>query len=234
MWLSFLFSRARKRYGQGQTLQQGATKVVAAETEGILIQIGLEIFLGQAMIGAQNKRLGVADHDVQPMEKAGIRIVGLVFMGVVLQRRDITAVAIGVDLTVISEGSVDKFLHRHLLDIGGYPHFQEMGIALLIQRQRYESLCLFCAPAPLFTCCWTAKVRVIKFNDPTQLMGFIPLVHGNADASEHGPGGFIGRSKHCRQLSGGNAPLVLTHKIERQKPLRQRHMGLVQHCPRRH
>ena len=186
------------------------------------------------MIGAQNKRLGVADHDVQPMEKAGIRIVGLVFMGVVLQRRDITAVAIGVDLTVISEGSVDKFLHRHLLDIGGYPHFQEMGIALLIQRQRYESLCLFCAPAPLFTCCWTAKVRVIKFNDPTQLMGFIPLVHGNADASEHGPGGFIGRSKHCRQLSGGNAPLVLAHKIERQKPLRQRHMGLVQHCPRRH
>ena len=123
MWLSFLFSRARKRYGQGQTLQQGATKVVAAETEGILIQIGLEIFLGQAMIGAQNKRLGVADHDVQPMEKAGIRIVGLVFMGVVLQRRDVTTIAIAEDLAAIGEGSMGKFPHRRLLDIGRYPHF---------------------------------------------------------------------------------------------------------------
>ena len=64
MWLSLLFSRARKRNGQGQALQQSTAKVTAVETEGILIQIGLEIFLGQAMVGAQNKRLGVADHDV--------------------------------------------------------------------------------------------------------------------------------------------------------------------------
>ncbi len=40
--------------------------------------------------------------------------------------------------------------------------------------------------------------------------------------------------KNCRQLDAGNAPLVLVHKMERQKPLCQRHMGLVQQCPCRH
>lgn len=69
MWLSLLISQARKRNGQGQTLQQGRAKVAAAETEGILVQIGLEVFFGQAMIGTQDKRFGIADHDVQPMEK---------------------------------------------------------------------------------------------------------------------------------------------------------------------
>ena len=186
------------------------------------------------MIGAQNKRLGVAGHDVQPMKEAGIRVVGLVFMDVVLQRRDVTTIAIAEDLAAIGEGSVGKFPHRCLLDIGRYPHFQKAGIALLIQGQRYENLRFFCAPPPLFPCCWATKVRIINFDDSAQLMSFIPLAHGNADAFEHESGSFVGRAKHCRQLNGGNAPLVLTHKIERQKPLRQRHMGLVQYCPRRH
>lgn len=44
MWLSLLISHVRKRYSQGQTLQQGSAKVAAVETEGILVQIGLEIF----------------------------------------------------------------------------------------------------------------------------------------------------------------------------------------------
>lgn len=83
MWLFLLISQVRKRNSQGQALQQGSAKVAAAEAEGILIQIGLEIFPGQAMIGAQDKRLSVADHYVQPMEKAGI--VGFVFMGVPLR-----------------------------------------------------------------------------------------------------------------------------------------------------
>ena len=64
MWLSHLISQTRKRYRQNQTLQQGRAKVAAAEAEGKLVQIGLEVFFGQAMIGAQDKRFGVADHDV--------------------------------------------------------------------------------------------------------------------------------------------------------------------------
>ena len=178
-WLSLLFSRVRKRNSQGQALQQGSAKVAAAETERVFIQIGLEIFLGQAMIGAQNKRLGVADHDVQPMEEAGIRGVGVIFMGVVLQRRDVTAIAIAEDHAAIGEGSVGKFPHRHLLNIGRYPHFQKTGIALLIQGQRYENLRFFCALPPLFSCCWATKVRIIKVDDSAQLMSFISLDNGN-------------------------------------------------------
>ena len=41
LWLSLLFSWARKRYGQGQAFQQGRAKVAAAKTKGILIQIRL-------------------------------------------------------------------------------------------------------------------------------------------------------------------------------------------------
>ena len=37
--------------GQGQALQESGAERAAAETEGILIQIGLKIFLRQAMIG---------------------------------------------------------------------------------------------------------------------------------------------------------------------------------------
>ena len=231
MWLSLLISHARKRYRQGQTLRQGRAKVAAAEAEGKLVQIGLEVFLGQAMIGTQDKRFGVADHDVQPMEQAGIGVIGFVFMEVALQSWKVTAITIAVDHAAIGKGGMGKFLHRRLLDVGRYPHFQKVRIALLIQRQRHENLLFFCAPAPLFTHCWATKVRIIKFDDTAQLMGFIPLAHSGANAPEHGPCGFVGSPKHCRQLHCGNTPLVLAHEIERQKPLRQWHMGLVQHCP---
>ena len=159
---------------------------------------------GISWIGTQDKCLGVADRDVQPMEKAGIGIVRFVFMGVALQGRNVIVIAIAVDLTAISDGGMGKFSHGCLLHIGCHPHFQKAGIAPLIQRQRHKSLRLFCAPTPLFPCCWAAKVRNIKFDDPAQLMAFISLAHGNADAPEHGSGGFVCRSKHCHQLNGGN------------------------------
>lgn len=82
----------------------------------------MKVFLGQAMIGAQNKSFCVADDDAQPMEKAGIGIVGSVFMGVAFQCRDVAEIAIAVDHAVVSESSVGKFLHRCLFDIGCYLH----------------------------------------------------------------------------------------------------------------
>ncbi len=139
-------------------------------------------------------------------------------MGVALQGRNIAAIAIAVDLAAVGEGGMGRFLHRRLLDIGRYPHFQKAGITPFIQGQCYENLFLFCAPAPLFSCCWASKVRIVKFNGPAQLMGFIPLAHGSANTPEHGPRGFVGSPKHHRQLHSGNASLVLTHKIECQKP----------------
>lgn len=78
------------------------------------------------------------------MKETGIRIVKLVFMSVALQRWDITAISITVDLTVIGKGSMGKFPHGYMLDIGCYPHFQKAGIASFIQRKRRESLRFFC------------------------------------------------------------------------------------------
>lgn len=47
------------------------------------------------MIGTQDKRLSVAEHDVKPMEEAGIGIVGFVFMGEAIQGRNVAAITIG-------------------------------------------------------------------------------------------------------------------------------------------
>ena len=51
------------------------------------------------MIGTQDKRFGIADHDVQPMEKAGIGIVEFVFMSIAIQGRNVAAITIAVDFT---------------------------------------------------------------------------------------------------------------------------------------
>ena len=93
----------------------------------------------------------IADDNVQPMEKAGIGIIRIVLMIIVFQCGDVTAVAITANRTALGKGNVGKFLHGRLLEIGGHPHFQKLGIAMLIQRQCHESLSLFCAPAPLLT-----------------------------------------------------------------------------------
>ena len=192
----------RSTNGNNQTLNQRRAKTAAAEAERKLVQIGLKIFLVQAMIGAKNKSLGVADDDVQPVEKAGIRIIGSVFVGVAFQRGNVTAIAVAVDHAAISKDSVGKFLHSCLLEIGCHIHFQKEGIAPLIQRQCHKNLRFFCAPAPLFACRRATKVRIIKFDDAVQLMSSIPLPHSNADASEHEPSGFVSCSDHCCQLNG--------------------------------
>ena len=108
----------RSTNGNNQTFNQRRAKTAAAEAERILIQIGLEVFLGQVMIGAQDKCLGVADDDVQPVEQTGIGIVGSMLVGVAFQRRDVTAITVAVDHASISKGSVGKFLHRRLFEVG--------------------------------------------------------------------------------------------------------------------
>ncbi len=66
------------------------------------------LLLGQAMVSTQDKRLGVADHDVQPMEQTRIGIVEFVLMGIALQSRDITPVTITVNCTARGKRSLGK------------------------------------------------------------------------------------------------------------------------------
>ena len=136
--------------------------------------------------------------------------------------------------TALGKRSLGKFFDTGPLDLLCDPHLGIERIPPLIQRHGHKNFRLFCTTAPFFANSWPTKVRIIKLDNLAQLMGFIPLAHGNTDASEHGPGGFVGCSKHRRQLNGGNAPLILAHKIECQKPLRQWHMALVKHCSRCH
>ncbi len=140
----------RRADGQSQTVQKGITKGAATEAETKLIEIRLQIAFRQAVVGAQDERLGVADHDVQPMEQAGVRVVGLMLVGIALQCWNVAAIAVTANHTFFCKGRSSKFSDRSLLDVCSHPHFEIAGIAILVQRQRHENLRLFRTASPLF------------------------------------------------------------------------------------
>ena len=171
-------------------------KVTAAEAEAIFVKVGLEVLLGQAMISTQDERLGVANHDMQPMEQTRVGIVGLVLMGIALQSRDIAPVTITVNRTARGKRSLGKFFDRGPPDILRDPHLGIEGIPTLIQKHSRKNFRLFRAPAPFLSNSWTTKVGVVKLNGPIEPMGFVPLTHSGTDTHEHIPCGFIGRPQH--------------------------------------
>lgn len=111
MWLSLLVSHGGAGHGVNQPLSQQAAKSAAAEAERKLVQVGLKMVLGQAVVGSQNERLGIADHNMQPVEHTAVGIIGLMFVGVILKRRDITAVTIAADGAVGCNSTVGKLFH---------------------------------------------------------------------------------------------------------------------------
>lgn len=52
--------------------QRPMAKVTAAKAETQFVEAGLKILIRQTKIRAQNERFSVADHNVQPLEQAGI------------------------------------------------------------------------------------------------------------------------------------------------------------------
>lgn len=76
------------------------------------------------MISSQYEGFGVAGDDVQPVEQAGIGVVRLVFMGIVLQRRDIAAVAVAANCASLGKRGLGKFFDRCPLDIRSDHHLE--------------------------------------------------------------------------------------------------------------
>lgn len=109
----------------------------------------MKVLLGQAMIGAQNKCLGVADDDVQPMEKAGMGIVGFVFMGIAFQRRDVTAIAIAVDLAAIVKSGMVNFFTYACLILSVTRIFRKRGLPRSSKDNATKTFA-FSVPHPLF------------------------------------------------------------------------------------
>ena len=231
MWLSLLVSHLGASHGVDQPLSQQAAKSAAAEAEHKLIQAGLEMVFGQAVVGSQNKRFGVADHNMQPVEHTAVGVIGLMFVGVVLKCGNITAVTITADGAAGCNGAVGKFSHGGLLDILCHAHFKVLRIAVLVQRQSYENLCLFRTTAPFAARCWASKVGIIKLYNTRQQMRYVPLSHGGSNAPKHRPCGFIGYADLVGQLNGGEPSFVLGDEIESQKPLAQADMTMMQNCP---
>lgn len=94
-----------------QSLSQQSAKSAAAEAERKLIQVGLKMILGKAVVGSQNERLGIADHNMQPVEHTAVGIIVLILVGVILKRRDIAAVTVAADGAASRNGTVGKLPH---------------------------------------------------------------------------------------------------------------------------
>ena len=111
MWLSLLVSHPGASHGVDQPLRQQAAKSAAAEAERKLIQVGLKMVLGKAVVGSQKERLGIAHNNMQPVEHTAVGVIGLMLVGVILKRGDITVVTIAADGAAGCNGTVDKLSH---------------------------------------------------------------------------------------------------------------------------
>ena len=100
----------RKCNGNKQTLREGGTEGTAGEAEAKLVQVGLQVMLGQTVVGSQNKSLGVAEYNVQPMKHTGTRVISTVFMVIAFQRGDVAAVTVALDHAIIREALLRKLL----------------------------------------------------------------------------------------------------------------------------
>lgn len=179
------------------------------------------------MIDAGNESLGIADHDMEPVKQAGVGIVDLVLVRKIFQGRDVAAITTTADHTVLRKSGLGKFSDGSLFDVGCDPHFEMTWIALAVQRQRNKSLRLFRTTTPLFALYRTAKVCIVEVYHAVKLMLPVPLAHSCADSLEHTPGSLIGRPQLAGELDCRNPAFILAHQIEGQKPLHQRHMGLM-------
>lgn len=94
-----------------QALGQQAAKSAAAEADRKLTQVGPKMFLGKAVVGFQNECLGIADHNMQPVEHTAVGVIGLILVGVILKGRDITAVPVAAHGAADRKGTVDKLSH---------------------------------------------------------------------------------------------------------------------------
>lgn len=146
---------------------------------------------------------------MQPMEYPTLGVISLMFMGILLQRGDVTGVTVAADGIARSDGLMGKFFHRVLLYIWSDTHLQILRITMVIQRQGYKSFCLFRTAAPLTTHFWPYKVSIIKFYDTREKMCCVPLPHGGADAPKHGPCSFVGDTNLSGQLDSRDSPFIL-------------------------
>lgn len=113
-----LDKQGRGSNSESKAVQDCRAEGTAVKAESELIQVGLQIFFGTAMISAQDKRLGIADNNVQPMKHTRIGGIYLMLMLVIFQSWDITAITVAADGTVISKCRFSKAFDRILSDIG--------------------------------------------------------------------------------------------------------------------
>ena len=133
-WLSLLNSLMKIKHGKRQSIKQGITKITAAKTKAKLRKIAGKIFFRKAMIRAENKRLCIADHNVQPVQRLPFRIIFDRLMCIIDQRWAIAAIIITSYRAALYNVLLGKVSNGSLSDILCRFHFQIQGVSVRIQR----------------------------------------------------------------------------------------------------
>ena len=102
------------------------------------------------------------------------------------------------------------------------------GMVLLVQRHRRDKWRLVLGASPAFsTAMLAAPVDVIQLDNADQRFAIIPLFHRLHDLVLETPGGVVGHADLPHQGQRRQGSFSLRQHMNRQKPRRERQLGLL-------
>ena len=203
----------------------------AVEAEDELVQVLLQARTGDAVEGADQEPLEVADHEVhegQPLVGL-LRRGGTRFVVVVPSQNRQAAVGVAAHREAVAQAPAER---GHLL-VGDAVHRlggQEAGpVPLALHCEQHGPLALGAAAAlagPL-----AAHQGVVRLHQPRQPVATVPVAHGAAQLAQHRLRGRPRDPDHLRQPQRRNAALVRRHQVDRGEPFRERQLRVLEHRP---
>lgn len=128
---------------------------------------------------------------------------------------------------ILVHGASDEVSDGFGLEVGDHHalHFARPGLGAFYDADDLCLLAVFAGSAGLVI--FAAQVGVVGFQDAAQLVLYIGVLHGVADAMAQVPRGLIGHVQMPHELVGTDALLALTDEVDCQQPLAQRQVGAV-------
>lgn len=153
------------------------------------------------VVRAVQKGFCVTNDCMEPFQvlTVGVEILGFVTVSV-SEGLDLAAVAVSLDGCTLPDRGFNKMFHGRPLHVRHNGHFQELRPILCIFGYADNNALVSSCSASL-TLDLGTKIGIIQFDDTSQHVLFLPVIHSPADANEHIPGGFIGDI----QLAGQSA-----------------------------
>lgn len=181
------------------------------------------------MVRAENKRLCVGDHDINPLEDVivGIALLGIdhdrdVFMADLLG--DIEGgQPIGFDRLAVSHPFLQHGLDVITINVFEHFHFRE-GDRFILRCGHDEDRNFACSAPSLVAALLDSATEegVIDLDQASELVSSVSRFHGLANLVQHGPRALEADIDFSRQGQGREATLVRCDQVDGPEPLHKR------------